>query len=335
MRLTADRGIVQVHPTRRCNLTCLHCYSSSGPQVSATTPIEMLVGAIDDAVALGYSVLSVSGGEPLLYRPLIDLLDHARARGMRTTVTTNGLLLTERRLAELAGRVDVLAISVDGRPETHDVMRNKAGTFARLESRLSAVARSGIPFGFITTLTQSNVDEVEFVVDLAARHGAALVQVHPLEPVGAARHNLTGAVPDDQELGFAMFEGLMQSAMQEGVTVHVDVARAADIAALQLSAPVTGDPRLGDWLSPLVIETDGIVVPMTYGFARRFALGSLAESPLAALAGAWDERPFVELCAGVRERLLGEGRPFFNWYEEVRHAAARSAGARNLGLTPV
>ncbi len=332
MRLTADRGIIQVHPTRRCNLTCLHCYSSSGPQVSATTPIEMLVGALDDAVALGYTVLSVSGGEPLLYRPLLDLLDHARSIGMRTTVTTNGLLLSERRLAELSGRVDVLAISVDGRPETHDVMRNSPGAFAKLDGRLPGVARSGIPFGFITTLTQTNVDEVGFVVDLAARHGAALVQVHPLEPVGAARHNLRGSVPDEQELGFAMFEGLMQSALREGVKVHVDVARAADIAALDMPQPGESAPRLGDWLSPLVIETDGLVVPMTYGFARRFALGSLAVDSLAALAAVWDARPFVELCADVRERILGEGRPFFNWYEEVRHAAARSAGARNVGV---
>lgn len=335
MRLTADRGIVQVHPTRRCNLTCLHCYSSSGPRVDATTPIEQLTGALDDAAALGYSVLSVSGGEPLLYRPLLELLDHARGIGMRTTVTTNGLLLSERRLGELAGRVDVLAISVDGRPQTHDVMRNSPGAFAKLESRLPHVARSGISFGFITTLTQSNVDEVEFVVDLAGRYGAALVQVHPLEPVGAARRNLGGAVPDEQELGFAMFEGLMQSAMQDGVKVHVDVARAADIAALALPAPDVDRGRLGDWLSPLVIETDGTVTPMTYGFARRFALGSLTDRPLAELAAAWDERPFVDLCAAVRDRILAERRPFFNWYEEVRHAAARSAGARNLGLTPV
>jgi MoaA/NifB/PqqE/SkfB family radical SAM enzyme len=334
MRLTADRGIVQVHPTRRCNLTCLHCYSSSGPRVDATTPLKQLTGALDDAAALGYSVLSVSGGEPLLYRPLLELLDHARALGMRTTVTTNGLLLSERRLAELAGRVDVLAISVDGRPETHDRMRNSAGAFEKLEGRLAGVSAAGIPFGFITTLTQTNVDEVEFVVGLAARHGAALVQVHPLEPVGAAEHNLRGSVPDDQELGFAMFEALMQSAMQDGVKVHVDIARAADIAALPLPAPAVRQ-RLGDWLSPLVIETDGTVVPMTYGFARRFALGSLGERPLEELARRWDPQPFIDLCTDVRARLLAEGRPFFNWYEEVRHAAVRVAGARNLGLTPV
>ncbi|SIT75219.1 radical SAM protein [Microbacterium sp. RU33B] len=327
MRLTADRGIVQVHPTRRCNLTCLHCYSSSGPRVAATTPLELLTDALDDAVELGYSVLSVSGGEPLLYRPLLELLAHARSRGMRTTVTTNGLLLSERRLAELHGLLDVLAISVDGTPETHDVMRNSRGAFARLSSRLPGVARSGIPFGFITTLTQSNVDELDFVVGLAGEYGAGLVQVHPLEPVGAAASNLAGAVPDDQELGFAMFEGLVQAAMRDDVRVHVDIARPADIAGITL--PITGeDLRLGDWLTPLVIETDGAVVPLTYGFPRRFGLGRLEGAGLADLARRWDAGPFVELCTTTRDRLIAERRPFFNWYEEMRRAALRAESGR-------
>lgn len=327
MRLTADRGIVQIHPTRRCNLTCLHCYSSSGPRVAATTPLELLTRALDDAVDLGYTVLSVSGGEPLLYRPLLELLSHARSRGMRTTVTTNGLLLTRRRLAELHGLVDVLAISVDGRPATHDVMRNSEGAFAKLSTRLPDVARSGIPFGFITTLTQNNVDELDFVVQLAAEHGAKLVQVHPLEPVGAAVHNLARAVPDEQELGFAMFEALVQAAMRDDVRVHVDIARPADIAGITLAGE--GDRvRLGDWLTPLVIETDGAVVPLTYGFSRRYALGSLASAGLSDLVQRWDPRPFVELCATTRDRLIAQGRPFFNWYEEMRRAALSAHGAR-------
>jgi len=38
---------------------------------------ELLYGAIADAAAEGYTVVSVSGGEPLLYRPLAALLRHA------------------------------------------------------------------------------------------------------------------------------------------------------------------------------------------------------------------------------------------------------------------
>ena len=52
--------------------------------------------AIAAACNEGYTVVSVSGGEPLMYRPLAELLEQAHACGALTTVTTNGMLLTER-----------------------------------------------------------------------------------------------------------------------------------------------------------------------------------------------------------------------------------------------
>src|SRR4051794_10733540 len=91
--------IVQIHPTLRCNLTCRHCYSESGPQRSEALPIDVLCATVSDARKEGYDVMSVSGGEPLLYRDLSVLLGHAKSLGMFTTVTTNGTVTTDRRLA--------------------------------------------------------------------------------------------------------------------------------------------------------------------------------------------------------------------------------------------
>jgi MoaA/NifB/PqqE/SkfB family radical SAM enzyme len=205
---TGEYAILQVHPARRCNLRCLHCYSRSGPDVDEALGLDLLARAVAEARDLGYGVLGVSGGEPLLYRPLPDLLCAARDAGMRTTVTSNGMLLTERRLAELAGLVDVLALSLDGTPETHVAMRQDPRAFRDLERRLPALRDSGIPFGFIVTLTQHNVHELAWVADFAARAGAGLLQVHPLEPEGYAADALAGSVPDPTELAYAFVESL-------------------------------------------------------------------------------------------------------------------------------
>ena len=78
----------------------------------------MLARAIADAANLGYQVVSISGGEPLLYSGLPSLLQEARRHGMRTTITTNGLLLDQRRIELLTGKVDLLAISLDGTPSS-------------------------------------------------------------------------------------------------------------------------------------------------------------------------------------------------------------------------
>ncbi|HEX5263022.1 MAG TPA: radical SAM protein, partial [Phenylobacterium sp.] len=112
--------VVQIHPTLRCNLRCQHCYSTSGPELTGGLAIEDLERLLGEIAAEGFNAVSVSGGEPLMYEPLPRLLRSAGALGLVTSVTTNGLLLTHRRLAEIAPHVGLLAVSVDGEPESHN-----------------------------------------------------------------------------------------------------------------------------------------------------------------------------------------------------------------------
>src|ERR1700722_11228438 len=146
--------IIQIHPTRRCNLRCLHCYSRSGPEERDLLAPEILAECLSDAWQQGYRTASFSGGEPTLYPHLRHLLERAKQLGMRTTVTSNGMLLDGPRLEMLAGLTDVLAISLDGVPESHNRTRGSLQAFERMQSNLEGVRGSGIPFGFIFTLTQ-------------------------------------------------------------------------------------------------------------------------------------------------------------------------------------
>ena len=171
-----DVHIIQIHPTLRCNLRCLHCYSTSSPEQATTLSLDTLCQALSDARAEGYNAVGVSGGEPLIYPALPELLHHAHSLGMFTTVTTNGLLLSQKRLEALRGAIDLMAISVDGVPESHDRMRNKAGAFNKMKEKLQLVRDAGIPFGFIFTLTLYNLHELEWVAAFAVEQGAELLQ---------------------------------------------------------------------------------------------------------------------------------------------------------------
>ena len=112
--------IIQIHPTLRCNLLCTHCYSNSGPAAKISLEPSMVCKTLSDAAEMGYCVASFSGGEPLLYEGLFQVLAHAKACGMHTTITTNGTLLSEEWLSRLQGFVDLLAISLDGPPDLHN-----------------------------------------------------------------------------------------------------------------------------------------------------------------------------------------------------------------------
>jgi MoaA/NifB/PqqE/SkfB family radical SAM enzyme len=323
--------VIQLHPTRRCNLRCLHCYSDSGPDQRAELAPEILCGALDDAAAEGYGIASFSGGEPLLYGPLATVLDHAHACGLVTAVTSNGMLLTDRAIGRLAGRADLLAISLDGTPASHNRMRAHRRAFESMAKRLDAVRRSGIPFGFIFTLTQHNVDELDWVARFAREEGAGLLQVHPLEGVGRARTQLPGSEPDETESLFAHLEAVrLREESAEDLAIQVDIADVRHLVAEPERVFAGEAPSeqggLAQLISPLVVETDGTVTPLQYGFARRYSLGRLQDAPLCRMARSWRGRglgEFRALCRDVHAELTAPGAPrFANWYEVVGRRAA-------------
>lgn len=320
--------MLQIHPTLRCNLRCLHCYSSSGPDRREELSPELLKDALSDACDEGYRVVSVSGGEPVLYRPLPELLAHARANGMRTTVTSNGMLLSERWLARVRDVLDLLAISLDGIPASHNRMRDSARAFPTMAARLDGVRRSGIPFGFIFTLTQHNVDELDWVAGFALEQGAGLLQIHPLEEAGRARRLLAGSRPDHVETTYAYLEALrIQAVAGERLRVQLDVVDRELLTGGE-SITETGVRRrpLSTVVSPLVVEADGAVVPLEYGFLRAYALGNLHDGRLRELASSWKRErsgAFQELCRrALAELHKPAALPFANWYEVMADLGA-------------
>lgn len=320
---TGGRGVLQIHPSLRCNLSCLHCYSSSGPTGDPGLATDLIRRLIEEACDLDYSVLGISGGEPLLYSGLADILRHAKEHGMTTTVTTNGVLLTESRLRDLQGLVDVLAISLDGIPSSHARMRGDEQAFPRMAARLPALAASGINFGFVFTLTQANVHELEWAVNFASHTGASLVQVHPLEAEGKALDGLSSLAPDGQELAFAVLESL-RLRTSSSAFIQVDVTSAADLLQHPerfLCLESKPEQPLGRWLTPLVLEADGTLVPVTYGFPRAFAIGNLHHGSLATLLRDWNPEPLLALARRTRKRALqtlqASDAPLLNWYQAI------------------
>lgn len=328
--MTPERyRVFQIHPTLRCNLRCLHCYSTSGPEARDQLDEQMLAGAIVQAREEGFNVLGVSGGEPLLYSKLASILERARAVGMLTTVTSNGMLLDQRRLELLEGRVDLLAISLDGVRASHDWMRAAPGAFDRMVSHLAGVRATGIPFGFIFTLTRENVHELEPVAAFALEQGARLLQIHPLEQLGRARDGQAGESPDRSTASRAYVEATrIQQLTGSRLHVQVDLIHTGTYRcnaeefvaeAVHIDSVDPESEPLASLVSPLVLEADGTLVPIEYGFARRYALGSLFDGSLGDLAREWKRYiypSFQDVRRGAMARATAPDAPIFaNFYE--------------------
>jgi MoaA/NifB/PqqE/SkfB family radical SAM enzyme len=339
------RRVLQIHPTRRCNLRCLHCYSSSGPEERDELDADTLLQALEDARAEGFTISGFSGGEPLLYKPLPRLLTHARSLGFITTVTSNGLLLDERRLGRLAGTLDLLAISLDGAPASHNRLRASDRAFEGMAARLDGVRRSGIPFGFIFTLTRRNVQELDWVASFALEQGARLLQIHPLEIIGRARDELPDEGPDFPVAMFASQHARrLQRQMGARLFVQVDLAPRRTLLP-QFDRPSAangesngGELPLAELVAPLVVEADGTVAPLEYGFPRAYVLGTLREATLRELAARWRRDKCRAFHAFCRDALAGKtgGAPFLfiSWHDLIAPMPGRDLAGRRPGMNP-
>lgn len=324
--------ILQIHLTRRCNLSCFHCYSSSSPEERDELDVALLLQAISDASREGYTNVSFSGGEPILYKSLPELLEQAHKYKMRTAVVSNAMLLDERCLKKLRGKIDILAISLDGMPASHNRIRAKKGAFETMMARLESIRQSGIPFGFIFTLTKSNFRELDWVANFALEQQAKLLQIHPLEEVGRAQQYLAGVKPNETIRAYAYLKAMrLQKALKDQLyiqidLVHQDVLRSnpSSFFAKELSNN-KAESSFAEILSPLVIEADGTVVPLQHGFARQYALGNLKNTPLGKLTNQWYRQcypSFLKLCRQVYEEEIKPAKlPVTDWYEAIAHHA--------------
>src|SRR5712672_2142195 len=104
--------LAHIIPIRRCNLACTYC--NEFDDFSNPVPTEEMFRRVDKLGALGTSVVTISGGEPLLHPELDDVIRRIRSNGMIAGLITNGYLLVAERIQRLnrAG-LEWLQISID------------------------------------------------------------------------------------------------------------------------------------------------------------------------------------------------------------------------------
>jgi MoaA/NifB/PqqE/SkfB family radical SAM enzyme len=298
---------------------------------------DLVCRAIRDAAVLGYRIVSVSGGEPFMYGGLLDLLKCARTVGMGTTVTTNGFFLDPENLAAVRDHVDLIAVSFDGPPELHNRIRASRKAFDRLAAGVNNLLAGGLNFGLVHTLTQESWEHLIWIAEFAAESGARLLQIHPLERAGRAGRAMPAASFTNDEINARAYllSTVLAAKYADRMTVQIDLLHRDQVLRnpdLIYGAPV-GDAigaNPSELTRILVLETDGAVVPVAYGFARRYAIcnitgGSIRES--------WpryvdDGYPaFAALCRDAFDEIARDARfNLFNWYELIVARSRRGLG---------
>ena len=189
--------VISWNLTYRCNLACEHCYLDAGPKPLVGTDnfadrselgTEECFRVIDEIAAFAPECLTIlTGGEPLLRRDILEIVQRAAERELWVVVGTNGVRITEnvaRRLAEAGARG--LSLSLDALdPERHDRFRKVRGAWQNTVEGAEILNRTGLPFIVQTTAGSHNLGELEAIADYAHDRLAAKVwNLYFLVPTG-------------------------------------------------------------------------------------------------------------------------------------------------------
>ncbi len=189
--------VVSWNLTYRCNLACEHCYLDAGgaPQVETGNFADRselgtadCFRIIDELAAFAPECVTIlTGGEPLLRRDILEIVQRAAERELWVVVGTNGVRITEnlaRRLAAAGARG--LSLSLDALdPDRHDRFRNVRGAWRNTVEGAAILNTTGLPFIVQTTAGAHNLDELEAIADFAHERLAAKVwNLYFLVPTG-------------------------------------------------------------------------------------------------------------------------------------------------------
>lgn len=156
--------LAHVVPMRRCNLACAYC--NEYDKVSDPVPIEEMKRRVDKLADLGTSVVTLSGGEPMMHPALDEIISRIRRRGMVASLITNGFYLNPKRIERLnrAG-LQYLQISIDN-VEPDDVSHK---SLRLLDKRLAWLAEHADFQVNINSVIGAGIENPEDALTIANR----------------------------------------------------------------------------------------------------------------------------------------------------------------------
>jgi len=160
--------------TAHCNLRCAGCKYGRDFMPGQQLPLQVVEDLLEDGRAAGVETVRLYGGEPLLHRDLPAMVRRATGLGMRTYVTTNGLLL-EKQVDELyaAGLRDI-TLGYYGSGAAYDEYVQRPGSFACMQAGVAAARQRhpdlGLQLNFLVMRPTATLEALEAAWAFALRH---------------------------------------------------------------------------------------------------------------------------------------------------------------------
>lgn len=149
--------------TTKCNFKCKHCYvKKESLQESESISVKDWKEVLDKLSKRGLIAISVTGGEPLTYTGISDVLDYANELGMKIQLLTNGFLIDEAFVKKVATyRNAIVQVSLDGSSaRTSEKQRGSCGAFDRTVNNIKLLTSHGVKVIVAMVLNKENIGDI-------------------------------------------------------------------------------------------------------------------------------------------------------------------------------
>lgn len=203
-----------------CNNRCVFC--AEADRLDGTiVDWPVVQAAIDAAAEAGETAVILSGGEPTLSKHLIKAIRHAKGRGLRVALTTNGRMIQSVKIAQVLEKagLDEVRVSVhSGIRRVHDGLAQAEKAWVEGLQGLRMAGRTGMKVVLHTVLSPHNTADLHHLLHLVMMGGATeMVLRRPARVGAAARPEHAAHLDLDETAALRMLSTLWYEAKEEGV----------------------------------------------------------------------------------------------------------------------
>lgn len=191
---------LNVEVTNKCALECAHCSSSSSFSCTDYIEPDQVFSLVSEGKKLGASCLSISGGEPLLYPHLNEIIDYAYNLDFHIRLYTSGLTSSDgitlipadnQVLNSLLDKINTIIFSLHSHvAAVHDQVTSKQGSFDLTTTAIGNAVETGMNCEIHTVPMSINYKDIPGLVMLGEELGVDRISFLRLVPQGRCVNNL-------------------------------------------------------------------------------------------------------------------------------------------------
>ncbi|MBQ9671724.1 MAG: radical SAM protein [Prevotella sp.] len=154
-------GNLQFELTSRCNERCIHCYIPNGKKNTGfDMSFEKFKYILDQYVDMGGLCVTLSGGEALMNKDILDILRYCRIKDLQISLLTNLISLKEEQIPILKEvNLSIIQVSLYSmNPEIHDAITTVRGSFGKTKAAIEKLFAADIPVQISCPVMKANKD---------------------------------------------------------------------------------------------------------------------------------------------------------------------------------